>query len=379
MKILTQFVLIAAWGMMTLLFQGCKKSEDMSSSVPVAATNSLPAVNSSAGDVYKVWFGTNRKPTGQDANRSFSVERLTSTTYGRVNVFIPKAHRFGETGNPLWKRALRGDLRDDNLRIQETAVLNHDPFYNEIRQAIKSAVDEGNGSQALVFIHGFNVTFQEAAIRSAQIGVDLKVPGPTAFFSWPSLGSAALSAYRSDEKSILASESAITDFLVDFSQRCGASNINLIAHSMGNRGLLYSLQRIATNAEFRTHIKFNQIFLAAPDVGRDEFVKVAHLYSQFAKRTTLYTSNGDLPVYLSSVIHDGPRAGFFKPYTVAPGLDTIAVPDFDIDMLGHSYFAQAEALLNDIHDVIVYGEPPRKRQRISQANENGIGFWNLGR
>jgi len=31
--------------------------------------------------------------------------------------------------------------------------------------------------------HGFHVTFEAAAIRAAQIGFDLNVPGATAFFS----------------------------------------------------------------------------------------------------------------------------------------------------------------------------------------------------
>lgn len=376
MKTRTQLILSVALGTMTLLFHGCAKSNEATTP---PATNAAPPQAGPPGDVYTVWFATDRKPTGQATKRGFSAERNIDTTYGHVNVFVPKAHRFGETGNNLAKRLLRGELHDDHLRIQDTALLNRDPFYGEIRQAVKAAVDDGNESQALVFLHGFNVTFEEAAIRSAQVGFDLKVPGPTAFFSWPSAGSPLLSDYRSDEQSIVASEQAIADFLVEFSQRSGASNINLIAHSMGNRGLLHALQRIATNAQSRAQVKFNQIFLAAPDVGRDEFLKVAQVYSQFSKRTTLYTSNGDLPVHLSAVIHDGPRAGYFKPYTVAPGIDTISVPDFDIDMLGHSYFAQADALLYDIRSLIIHSEAPKIRSRISPANEDGMDFWQLRR
>ena len=33
---------------------------------------------------------------------------------------------------------------------------------------------------------------------------------------------------------------------------------------------------------------------------------------------------------------------------VADGIDTIAVPDFNVELLGHSVFAKAEALLYDI-------------------------------
>jgi hypothetical protein len=58
-------------------------------------------------------------------------------------------------------------------------------------------------------------------------------------------------------------------------------------------------------------------------------------------------------------------------------VDTIAVPDFDIDLLGHSYFAQAEALLYDIRSLLLHNEPPQKRLRIGPANEDGMEFWKL--
>jgi hypothetical protein len=44
-------------------------------------------------------------------------------------------------------------------------------------------------------------------------------------------------------------------------------------------------------------------------------------------------------VHLSAKLHNAPRSGYFTPYTVAPSIDTVAVPNFDIDLLGHTYFA----------------------------------------
>ena len=126
-------------------------------------------------------------------------------------------------------------------------------------------------------------------------------------------------------------------------------------------------------------MKFGQVFLAAPDIDRDLFIDLAHLYPEHAERTTLYASNRDLPVHASARLHDAPRAGYYAPYTVAAGIDTVAVPDFDIDLLGHSYFAQAEALLHDIHDLMRHGEPPARRQRIVSDSHEGVGFWRLKR
>jgi esterase/lipase superfamily enzyme len=292
-------------------------------------------------------------------------------------VYVPEAHRFGETGTGFWNRLLRFDLRDDRLRLQDVKRQERDAFFADIHQAMKAARDDGEQPHALFFLHGFNVTFAGAAIRAAQIGYDLKVPGATAFFSWPSRGS--VTAYPADEASIEASERAITDFIVDFAANCHAERIHVVAHSMGNRGLLRVLQRIAANAQTRGKVKFGQVFLAAPDVDRDLFLDLAHHYTDHADRTTLYASDGDFAVHLSSKLHDAPRAGYFMPYTVAPGIDTVAVPYFDIDLLGHSYFAQAEALLHDIHDLMRHNEAPAKRQRITAVVHEGTAFWELRR
>ena len=327
------------------------------------------------GIVYPVWFGTNRKPTARADG--FTGERYHRITRGRAEVYVPQAHRFGETGTNFWQRLLRFDLRDDRLRLQHVEKQGREAFFADMGQAMQSARESGEPPHALFYLHGFNVTFEEAAVRAAQIGYDLKVPGATAFFSWPSRGS--VTAYPVDEASIEASEPAITEFLVDFAANCGAEKVHVIAHSMGNRGLLRALQRIAANAETQGTVTFGQVFLAAPDVDRDLFLDLARLYPQHAERTTLYASDGDLAVHLSAKLHDAPRAGYYTPYTVVADVDTVAVPDFDIDLLGHAYFAQAQALLHDIHDLMRHNEAPARRQRITPSVHGGATFWKLAR
>lgn len=323
------------------------------------------------GCVYPVWFATNRNPNAN--GEGFGNERARQVSRGRVLVHIPESHRFGETGSGFWQRLRRFDLRDDHLRLQEIEAREGEAFFAEIRASMQEARDSGSAPQGLIFIHGYNVSFEDAAIRTAQIGYDLKIPGAAAFFSWPSRGT--LAAYTADEASIEASEQVITDFLIEFASQCGAEKLHIIAHSMGNRGLLRALQRIAANAQGQ--IKFGQIFLAAPDVDRDLFLDLAELYPQHAERTTLYASAADKAVYLSSNLHAAPRAGYFEPYTIAHGIDTVVVPDFNVDMLGHSYFAKAEALLHDMFDLINHGQAPERRQRIKPKEHEGERFWQV--
>jgi esterase/lipase superfamily enzyme len=333
-------------------------TDDRTLGIPDTA-RAMAAGDNASGKALPVWFGTNRKPL---PGGGFGLERAGKTTLGVAEVYVPEAHRFGEIGNPFWRRLVRLDLRDDRLRVQRIRTLDDKAFFEEVAAAVKDARDPDGPPRALVFIHGFNVSFEEAAVRAAQLGVDLDVCGATAFFSWPSRG--ALAAYTADEATIDASERAIADFLADFGRRCGVDRVDVIAHSMGNRGLLRSLQRIAADAERRSKKVFGQIILAAPDVDRDLFLDLAHLYPEYCDRCTLYASNRDIAVHASSWVHWGNRAGYFKPYTVAAGVDTIAVPDFNVDLLGHGYFAAAERLLHDMWTILHHPTPPGKRQGI---------------
>jgi esterase/lipase superfamily enzyme len=348
---------------------------------PAAAEKDLFVVTRGDGEdtgegwLYPVFFGTNRAPLDQAQPQSgFSAHRSGTVIYGRCDVWIPTTHRFGETGTPWWRRWARLQFTDDNLRLDCTAVLTEADLWRQL-QAEMARADRG-APHGLVFLHGYNVSFEDAAIRAAQMGFDLKVSGATAFFSWPSQGT--LAGYPADAAAIEASEDAMTRFLADFARHSGAVVVHLVAHSMGNRGLLRALQRLAADAELRAGVKFGQIFLAAPDVDRDLFLSLARLYPQFSDRTTLYASNGDNAVAMSAWLHAGPRAGYFPPVTVAQGvdrLDTVTVPDFDLDLLGHSYFAQAEALLHDMFDLIRHGTPPAQRQHLAWEG----GHWAMRR
>lgn len=336
---------------------------------PDVVASGVEAVEQAKGVDYPVWFATNRKPSGDGG---FTGERHDVITRGRVTVHVPRSHQFGETGSSFFKRLWRGD---DRMRVKDILNQAEDVFYADVCSQVMRAREAGDAPQALLFLHGYNNSFDDAAIRAAQIGYDLKIPGPTAFFSWPSLNDAK--QYPADEAAIEGSEGAIANFLIEFAKNCGTQAIHVIAHSMGNRGLLRALQRIAANVATRGQVRFHQIILAAPDVDRDLFLGLAQLYADHSLRTTLYASDADLAIYLSTRFHNAPRAGYYTPYTVTAGVDTVTVPNFDVDLLGHSYFAKAEALLHDIFDLLRYNEPPAKRQRIAAASDQGASFWTI--
>lgn len=330
--------------------------------------------------LYPVWFGTNREPVDRsDLAKGFKGEQCADPDmvyYGQCNVEVPKTHRFGETGRVWWKRwATLSFNGSESLKLSNIyTAKNADEFWNSLNRSFHN--NDLSERDTVVFIHGFNTSFEDAAIRAAQIGFDLRVKGETAFFSWPSKGK-GVTTYASDERSIEVSGKLLASFLKDFAQKSGAERVHLIAHSMGNRGLLKALESIMNDArKDEPDIKFGQIILAAPDLDVEVFRQAKKAYLSLSLSTTIYTSSKDIAVYASKVLHQYPRLGFVPPITTIKGIDTIKINNFDIFNLGHGYFAEAEALLNDIFDLVRNGNPPSDRQRPKmQITDDGKTYW----
>jgi len=291
-----------------------------------------------------------------------------TVTYGSCTVTIPESHKIGSVGSPWWKRVF--SRIDDRLRVIKISTVDEDAHWRQIAAALrKTSIEERD---AVVFLHGYNVSFEQAALRAAQLGFDLSIRGVMSFYSWPSKGT--LGGYTADEAAIEASEGFITDYLSAMATRSGANKVHIIAHSMGNRGLLRAVDRIATTAAQRTAIPFNQIILAAADVDQDTFKRLSVAYKQVAARTTLYVCARDRAVEASNWLHDYPRVGLTPPVLVVPDIDTINVSNLDLTLLGHGYVAEARELLTDIHDLFRHGSPPDQRFGLHREGKH----WFVG-
>ena len=308
--------------------------------------------------VYRVNYVTNRKFCYD--SKMYINKRDNNLNYGYCNVLIPDSHKFGSTGSIWYKRWLK--FSDDRLKILKKESLNKKLFYSEMKEKLLS-------SDTVIFIHGFNTSFEDSIIRSGQIGFDLEIENMITF-SWPSNGE--VSKYASDTSSIEFSIEYIKKFLVEISENSEDSEkIHIIAHSMGNRGLLRALQNMFLSKELK---KFGQIFLAAPDVDSDVFKQLAYVYPAQSKRTTLYVSNKDKALKASQWLYDYPRVGLFPPVVTAKNIDTIEVSNIDLtDFLGHTYIANSSTLIYDIRDLITNNVEPKNRFKL----ESEKNYWKL--
>lgn len=306
--------------------------------------------------LYKVNYVTNRKYCTNE--NKYKNDRDSKLNYGYCDVYIPDSHKFGSIGSNWFKRWVT--FNDDRLKINDTYFCEKEDFFNGMRENVSK-------SDTVVFIHGFNTTFEDSIIRSAQIGFDLEIDNMIAF-SWPSIGE--VSDYSTDTTNIEYSINFIKQFLLEVSNFIeDTEKIHIIAHSMGNRGLIRAFENMFLTNNLN---KFGQIFLAAPDMDSDVFKQLAYVYPRQSLRTTLYVSNKDKALKASQWIYKSPRVGLSPPVTIVDNIDTIEVSDVDLtDFLGHTYIANSSTLIYDIRDLIINNVEPIKRFRLSNCKS----YW----
>lgn len=132
-----------------------------------------------------VLYATNRAVEIVDSARGkvtkLSYKRSPDLIFGSAVVRVPEEHKIGAVERPL-KVSIYGitilneeEKESKHFILSEVTVLTREEFAAVIR--------ENTTSSALVFVHGFNSTFEDAVFRLGQIAWDLQYRGvPVAFF-----------------------------------------------------------------------------------------------------------------------------------------------------------------------------------------------------
>ena len=336
----------------------------------------IPADYSTVGTPKKnyaqvqVFFATDRKAiTNTEPDKMFGTKRSTMS-YGTCKVSIPRDHRMGELEAPsIWSLEFKNDP-EKHVTLINVEVKNKDAFFANMKTRIAKSPQKN----AFLFVHGYNVSFEDAARRTAQMSYDLGFDGAPVFYSWPS--QATLAGYNVDEGNIEWSKANLKTFLEDFLTKSDAQNIYLIAHSMGNRGLTGALADIIRlHPEMMKRIK--EVILAAPDIDAAVFKRdIAPILIKGKKPITLYTSSNDVALEASQEFSNYPRAGQAgKDMIVLPGIDTIDASKVKTDFMGHSYFSDSTQLLSDIFVIIHKGQRPDKRSGLKKVLKKGVPTW----
>jgi esterase/lipase superfamily enzyme len=344
-----------------------------------AGSRSVPTANGEQTfKTVQIFYGTDRQ---RKFNTSWSRKDGTEFAYsggrgslevGTCDVSIPFDHEEGVLEAP-------GFLEKADP-AKHVLLLSVDRRSRRVfSDKLKQRIGESEGKEAVVFVHGYNVSFEDAARRTAQMAHDLEFDGAPIMYSWPS--QAKIQAYAVDEANVRWTVPNLMEFLRLVVRESNADSVHLVAHSMGNRALTEALRRFAAEEPQMDQPLFDQVALVAPDVDTDVFQQeIIPAIRSVGQRLTLYASSRDKALLISSGVHGHPRAGdLSQNIVVVEGLETVDASDVDTSLLrairlGHSYFADKPTVLFDLGSVLAGIEAVRREKLVSAGNAMA-NYW----
>lgn len=326
------------------------------------------------GEQIQIYFATNRNKTGKKDINSYFGDKLDKLTYGFCKINIPKNHIQGNIERPskiLWLFSL-WENDEKHISLKKIEEKSEDDFYEWLKKDLPNTENKS----ALLFVHGYNTSFAEAARRTGQIAYDTPFNGLTGFFSWPSSG--ATLNYFSDIENADASIPKLEKFIEDFIIRTEVKKIHIIAHSMGNRLVTSALNNLFNKQSFKPYLGvIDQIVLAAPDLDQDVFTStILPTFQNIGAKRTLYASDKDVALNFSKNFRRGKiRLGQGgENVFVSQGIDSVDASNVMSKGNHHSYIFETKELLMDMNILFEDGWEPKKRRLIDKP-KNGLLYW----
>ena len=366
----------------------------------------------------ELYYATNRNHTGKnrwkpdgyggdfsgDGHYNLRFGKLTlKTEQAKVDKYLDQAYKGGRTGNgeglsgylaKEMKHAKLAAYKDDTAKKKVEFEAN-----SSTRMFLDVKAKMQNGQNVLIFIHGYNVSWKNAAASALALQCMLNQKGdkPTVviLFSWPSDGSMMpFAAYKSDRSDARDSAQAVgrgflklRDFLGKLKQKpkpgeehlqaCNQS-INLLCHSMGNYVLQNALGKLAGYANGNRMPRiFDNIFMCAADVDDDileKGEKMGRLH-EISHNISVYFNKGDLALSISDTTKGNPQrlghTGMARPQMTHNNIEQINCSRIVSGMVEHSYFLWSTVNADIAQSIngVAPEDDSRKRKRIANGRE----------
>ncbi len=313
-----------------------------------------------------VLVATTRAATRSDRpGDRYGAEDADQLQFAQVAVNVP-SYRARGTGELPRAGTLRSD--DPKSHFFVTSVIPVDS--NRFVQRVASDLAGTKSRNLLVFVHGFNTSFEDAAVRAAQIAADADFDGTVVLFSWPS--AASVSAYVRDQQSARNAGFHLLRLLRSQLPAAQPDHIELLGHSMGSEVIAKALSLIGP-ADSLPH--FSQVIFAAPDIDARVFRReILPKLAGRSERVTLYASTDDEALRASRSLNGVWRLGLGgDSITVIKGMDTIDASRVRADVLGHTLFGN-QSFLSDLAALLADGKSPTER-RLLPIQKGELLFW----
>src|SRR5215470_8472501 len=163
--------------------------------------------------------------------------------------------------------------------------------------------EPGATRDVLIYVHGFNNTFESAALDAARISDAIRFRGETMVFSWPS--KAKLFDYGYDRESAMWSRDALEQVLSGLITSPAIGRLHIVAHSIGTMLTMEAIRQIYDRHGDIVAERIGTLVLASPDIDMDVFSSSVERIRPLASKITVINSTNDRALAVSSWIAGG--------------------------------------------------------------------------
>lgn len=252
---------------------GCASRPDSAVLTPVAAS----APGATPVDI----FVATSRARSEPGRNLFTANRSPTLNFAQFTISIPPNHVAAAIE---WPSSLPADPKTSFATIGQTA-LDTKAFLADVNRAAAA----NKSGDVLIFIHGYNTTFEEALFRLAQLRHDVGRPVVPVLFAWPSRGE--VSGYVADRDSAAYSRDYLEQLINDIHRLPNVRYVALAAHSMGSWLTVESLRQIKLRG--RQLPKLSEVVLAAADIDVELFQTQLMAIGKLPRPITLLTSRDD--------------------------------------------------------------------------------------
>ncbi|SMG64894.1 protein containing DUF900, hydrolase-like [methanotrophic bacterial endosymbiont of Bathymodiolus sp.] len=279
---------------------------------------------------------------------------------------------------------------DEVIQEDPKVQAEYDLVVSKFRQELGRRMKQTGENEVHLFVHGFNNSFDWAAVSLTEIWHFLGRRGVPLLYSWPAAHGGLFGYFvdrESGEFTIYHLKNLIR-LLASFPE---VERINLLAHSRGTDVAATALRELIIEARAagknpRDLYRIENLILAAPDLDFDVVRQrlIAEKVGPAFGQITVYTTDSDKALGISQTLMSGTRFGrihasnlgeqeqaIFKVIKNVAFIDVHGVHS----LIGHAYYLGNPSTSSDIIRVITGNYIPGSPER--PLTHRMLNFWEM--
>ncbi len=345
-------------------------------------THRMPHTKDNENKVFNFFYCTDRGLTAsEDPLLSYGNELADELRLGTFEIHLSR------------ERDLRGNNpgKWSGIEVRQLQALDEETFFSRLQEAVESSPHKS----LAVLVFGYRNPFKNALLKGAKLALSVDIHTPFLIFDWPADQSLGIDGYKKAFSFAERSGDLLGELLATIIRRIKPEKLWIGGGSLGTQVICSAFGQMMSHADLADPEKeIDHVFLAAPDVGDDEFnEQFKDEIAALARAVTVYVSSDDKALLLSEWIHGKKRLGRSRAEKQeqfeemmdlmelqakgSEGVTVIDVSPVNRATLGHTFYVESSEFYDDIYQRLMNAHPVKARRLYRTDYREGVVYWIL--